>query len=326
LEAAAVASKNILKFDGKFHSMKKWVIKAIVQKIISFLPYKYHINYLFQKYITRGVQLSDDYLEDRLIHYANHQKAFLSFEKKLAGKKIGELGTGWYPVIPICFYLNGASEIVTMDIAPLMDKEKAIQTILKLQQYAKRDRLRDFITYSEEKLDELVDFVQNTSFSFEELLQKMKITYRLGDAAQMDLKRASYDLIVSNNTFEHVYPDDLKTLLQKFKKLLKPGGVMSHFIDMSDHFAHLDKTITIYNFLRFSEPQWARIDNTIQPQNRWRIYQYRELYEQLGIPIQQEINRPGNLADLRSVQLADDFLGEKEEELAISHSYLISKI
>jgi hypothetical protein len=238
LEAAAVASKNILKFDGKFHSMKKWVIKAIVQKIISFLPYKYQINYLFQKYITRGVQLSDDYLEDRLIHYANHQKAFLSFEKKLEGKKIGELGTGWYPVIPICFYLNGASEIVTMDIAPLMDKEKAVQTILKLQHYAKRDRLRDFITYSEEKLDELVDFVQNTSFSFEELLQKMKITYRLGDAAQMDLKRASYDLIVSNNTFEHVYPDDLKTLLQKFKKLLKPGGVMSHFIDMSDHFAH----------------------------------------------------------------------------------------
>jgi SAM-dependent methyltransferase len=306
--------------------MKKWVIKAGVQKIISFLPYKYQINYLFQKYITRGVQLSDEYLEDRLIHYANHQKAFLSFGKKLEGKKVGELGTGWYPVVPICFYLNGASEIVTMDIAPLMDKEKAIQTILKLRQYACKGRLSAFITYNKEKLDALADYVKNESFTFEELLQKMNITYRLGDAAQMDLREASYDLIVSNNTFEHVYPADLKILLQKFKSLLKQGGIMSHFVDMSDHFAHLDKTITIYNFLRFSEQQWAWIDNTIQPQNRWRIYQYRELYQQLNIPIQEEINRPGSLADLRSIQLADEFQGKKEEELAISHSYLISKL
>ncbi len=307
--------------------MKKWVIKAIVQKIISFLPFKHKINYLFQKYITRGVQLSDQYFEDRLIHFKNHQQAFLSFEKSLEGKKVGELGTGWYPVIPLCFYLNGATEIETMDIAALMDQEKLVQTIEKFEEYAQSGRLKAFITYDKHKLSDIVKLIQvSPTNHLTSLLQKMNIQYRIGDATQMNLEEESFDLIVSNNTFEHVYPKDLEALLKKFKSLLKPGGVMSHFIDMSDHFAHLDSTITIYNFLRFTEKQWSLIDNTIQPQNRWRIYHYRDLYQKLTIPIQKETNRPGSLADLKSIQLAPEFQGKKADELAISHSYLISKL
>lgn len=306
--------------------MKKWIIKAIVQKFISFLPFKYKINYLFQKYITRGVQLSDTYFEGRLIHFKNHQEAFFLFKKTFAGIRVAELGTGWYPVVPVSLYLNGAASIVTIDIAPLMDKEKLVHTILKFGEYAKSGRLHTFISYQEEKLDELISLVRDTSISFEALLRKMNISYQLGDAAKMDLGEASYDLVVSNNTFEHVYPEDLKSLLIKFRSLLKKGGVMSHFIDMTDHFAHLDKTITVYNFLRFSTKQWTWIDNTIQPQNRWRINQYRQLYQSLGIPIHKEKNNQGDLADLQSIQLAKEFKAEKQEDLVVCHSYLISQI
>ena len=52
---------------------------------------------------------------------------------------------------------------------------------------------------------------------------------------------------------------------------------MLHFIDMSDHFAHLGKSISAYNFLKFSETQWNLIDNSIQPQNRLRICDYTTL-------------------------------------------------
>ena len=52
--------------------MKKWMLKAIVQKVISFFPFKHQINFLFQKYITKGVRLNETYFEDKLIHFKQH--------------------------------------------------------------------------------------------------------------------------------------------------------------------------------------------------------------------------------------------------------------
>jgi len=85
------------------------------------------------------------------------------------------------------------------------------------------------------------------------------------------LEDNNIQLISSNNTYEHIYPEVLGGIIQRMWALLAPGGIMSHFIDMSDHFAHMDRGIDIYNFLRFSEKQWDLIDNRIQPQNRWRL-------------------------------------------------------
>ncbi len=65
----------------------------------------------------------------------------------------------------------------------------------------------------------------------------------------LNIKSDSVDFICSNNTFEHIPADILSAILREFKRVIKPGGLMSHFIDMSDHFAHFDSRITIYNFL-----------------------------------------------------------------------------
>ena len=49
-----------------------WIMKAVVQKVISGLPASYRVNYLFQKYFTKGIKLTDEYFEDRLRHASNH--------------------------------------------------------------------------------------------------------------------------------------------------------------------------------------------------------------------------------------------------------------
>ena len=109
--------------------MKKWVLKALVQKAISFLRYKHKINYLFQKYVTKGVQLSEYYFEDRLEHLRQHSSFYSKYKGKLNDIKMLELGTGWYPVIPLGFFLSGAQQIYTVDITPLMDKQKVEITL-----------------------------------------------------------------------------------------------------------------------------------------------------------------------------------------------------
>lgn len=304
--------------------MKKWVLKALIQKIISFLPYKHKINYLFQKYVTKGVQLSAYYFEDRLEHLDHHLSFLKKYKNTLEEKTALELGTGWYPVIPIGLFLSGAKQIYTVDISQLMDKEKVLITIERYLSYEVENRFTrfDFLPSRFKVLRQLLE--EGNQINFHSLLEKMCITYLVEDAQKLPLPNDSLDLITSNNTFEHVYPKVLSGILKEFDRILKQDGLMSHFVDMSDHFAHLDKSITIYNFLQFTEHQWQLIDNSIQPQNRWRVSHFRSLYQQLDIPWTEEINRPGDQEALNSIKISDDFKDISKEDLAVSHTYIVS--
>lgn len=307
--------------------MKKWILKAVVQKTISFLPYKHRINFLFQKYITKGVRLSDDYFLDKLLHFKHHQGFAKQYLGTLHQKQVFELGTGWYPVIPIAFFLNKVAGVKTVDIAGLLSKQGLIQTIEKFLVYHQTGKLSKVLDYDETKIKVLDNLLsQAPSLDLSALLAELHINYTVGDAAEIEASSASVDLLVSNNTFEHVYPRDLRRLLSKFKQLVKNGGLMVHFIDMSDHFAHLDQSITIYNFLQFSEKQWQGIDNSIQPQNRWRINQYRDLYQQLEIPITEEEVRPGSREALATIVLDPFFKQMPSKDVMISHTYIVSKM
>lgn len=304
--------------------MKKWILKALVQKAISWLPNGHRINHLFQVYVTKGVRLSDEYLEDKLIHFSHHRRFFGGGNQGIEGKSVLELGAGWYPIVPVCYFLEGAERIITVDIVHFLSVDKVMQAIKALVSLKEEGRLHQFVKPVAGRWEILESLLLEEDPDLVTLLDRLRIRYLVADARSLPLEAEAVDLISSNNTFEHIYPEILEDILLEFKRVLRPGGMMSHFIDMSDHFAHLDKSITIYNFLRFSEKQWSLIDNSIQPQNRWRIAQYRALYGKLGIPVHKEENRPGDLKALRSVPLHSDFARMPEEDLAISHSYLVS--
>lgn len=305
--------------------MKKWILKALVQKAISFLPASHQINFLFQKHITRGVQLTEAYLVDRLIHFQHHERLYTEqSQRKLEGLTTLELGTGWYPIVPLCCYLSGAEQCYTVDISALMNKTRLLETIQTLLKYDQAGKLSPYVKHILPERKAALYRIDETA-TLEGLLDQLHIQYLVEDARQLPLETNSIDFITSNNTFEHVYPDILSDILREFQRVLRPdGGRMCHFIDLSDHFAHLDSSITIYNFLRFTEQQWTLIDNDVQPQNRWRMPQYRDLYEQLNILILKEENRPGSLEALATVPLAPPFDALPAAEVAVSHGYVVS--
>jgi hypothetical protein len=304
--------------------ISKWILKAIVQKGISLLPAGHRVNYVFQKYITKGVVLSDDYLLDRLSHASAHLKFFRTHSGRDFPKTTLELGTGWYPVVPICNFLAGAEAIHSVDIRMLTNKAHLLTTI---------DRMLEVIDYGNnfpvniplkpDRLLVLRDLKEHgQSRSLQSLLNTLHIHYLVQDARQLDFPTASIDLVHSNNTFEHVFPDVLMAILMEFQRIC--GGIQSHFIDMSDHFAHFDSKINIYNFLRFSERQWRWIDNSIQPQNRWRFDDYLELYHKLDIRVLEATHRPGDISQVTEIHLAKPFSDKPLDIVAISHCHIIS--
>jgi ubiquinone/menaquinone biosynthesis C-methylase UbiE len=308
--------------------MKKWKQKAIVQKTISYLPFKHGINFLFQKYVTKGVQLSDEYFTDRLTHASDHIAAFEEFASAPLGSAL-ELGTGWYPVVPVCLFLYGAKKAVTVDISGLLNRKNLSVTLNKFIEYRKTGKLSLHFKNGlgdEVKWRMVEELAANRDLTLEQLLTKLNIQYKVADARHLDEPAHSFSLITSNNTFEHVYETILREILVEFRRLAAKGGVMSHFVDMSDHFAHFDKSITIYNFLQFSKEKWDRIDNSIQPQNRLRITDYRKIYSELGIGISKEVCRPGSEKELAAIKVDKMFSNISLKELAVSHCLLVSKM
>ena len=306
--------------------ISKWILKAIVQKTISYLPYSQRINYFFQKYVTKGVQLSDAYFEDRLGHAKTHIEAWEQFSGGRPLQSTLELGAGWYPVVPIALYLYGAETIRTADITLLSDAGHLRTTISKFLEYAERGRLTTWLSFRPDRLEQLRALVAGDKpADFETLARTLHIEYLIQDARHLPLPDGSIDLVHSNNTFEHIYPDILIDLLREFKRVVRPGGVQSHFIDLSDHFAHFDTSITIYHFLRFSPAAWRWIDNSIQPLNRLRITDYRRLYREAGIAVDKEVLRPGSVEELRKGAIDALFLVNTEAENAVSHGHFVSR-
>jgi SAM-dependent methyltransferase len=306
--------------------ISKWIIKAFVQKSISYMPGSQKINSFFQKHITRGVHLTDEHFSLKLQHASDHYKYFLQYAKTHSGLTILELGTGWYPIVPLFFYLTSSGKVISIDIHGWMTRETQQFTILKMKEWRNRGLIDDLLPLIDEKRwAQIMDIAGDPhSYNKARINEIIGLTPLLQDARHTKLADNSIDFICSNNTLEHIPENILREILPEFKRILKSGGVMSHFIDMSDHFAHFDPRITIYNFLKYSRKQWKMIDNRIQPQNRMRFRDYKEIFMEAGFPVTAEFLREGNQEALANIRIHPEFSGYTSRELAISHAYLIS--
>ncbi|MCF6153717.1 MAG: hypothetical protein E3K36_00380 [Candidatus Brocadia sp.] len=87
-------------------------------------------------------------------------------------------------------------------------------------------------------------------------------------------------------------------------------------------------TLTIYNFLQYSERQWSPFSPTLHYQNRLRHRDYLDLFYEAGFEIVDELLQKGSADDLKTIeQLSLDkrFKSYTTAELAISSAHIILK-
>jgi hypothetical protein len=309
--------------------IQKWKIKALVQKTISFLPFHRNLNYLFQKYVTGGIELSDQYWGYKITHARDHINFYSEYEtNRLKGKTVLELGTGWYPIVPLCLFLSNAEKIISIDIQSWMTKAYQLKAIKKIIDFRENGELEKYLpVIDENRWDVLKQIIKDSrNLNKNDINNLICLESIVTDARKTGLKENSIDFICSNNTFEHINKNILFGILSEFKRIIRKDGIMSHFIDMSDHFSHYDTSITNYNFLRFSNFAWKLIDNNIQPQNRLRFIDYKRMYEKAGIPVSKELITGSQPGELKKVIISEDFKNYPDYELVITHAYIISKM
>ena len=306
--------------------MASWLVKAMVQRGIGALPYPHFWNGLLQDWVTHSTRLTDEVFFENLsncgLHLANLQRYNSTTLRHFSAF---ELGTGWFPVVPIGLFLCGAREVWTWDIAPLLKLDRLKDVIARFLELEERQLLKSRLDALPERLALLRAVMTGRDSSNSEptqLLEGLNIHYRIGNATRSRLPPASIDLIVSDVVLEHPSPAQLTEILHEFRRIAAPEAVMSHSIALDDQYSGRDPRITQFNFLRFSDRMWRWINNPIIPLNRLRISDYRRLFSESGFQIVEETSRRGDPAELARVPLAERFRQYSLEDLLVTYTRL----
>jgi SAM-dependent methyltransferase len=224
-----------------------------------------------------------------------------------------EFGTGWLPLIPLLFHLAGARSLTLTDIERLMDD-------------ANIDRARALV--AGRIADVAAVLGQREPDLLARLAEPMRFTYLVPwDAAAHEA--ASADIVVSRAVFEHVPQAALRGFLRQFHRILRPDGVMCHVIDNSDHWEHIDKSLSRISFLQYDrELRWKIANLESQNfQNQLRHSDYRRLFEEAGFTVaaSEGVPDPTCLQELRTRKVADKFRSYEEGDLATLNSLFVVK-
>jgi SAM-dependent methyltransferase len=147
----------------------------------------------------------------------------------------------------------------------------------------------------------------------------------LGDARHLPLADQSVDFVVSNNTLEHIPTEVIPGILRSFHRVLRPGGLMSHHIDMADHYSYFDSRISPWHFLRYSPGQWEWIENRLQSQNRLRVSHFHQMMEEAGFEIVRIDNEVFDTDHFRKQALHRTFAAMAPEEAGVLHTHIVTR-
>jgi methyltransferase family protein len=255
----------------------KWTNKAFIQRVLSNIPIGKSIYYVGQFYFG---SLRHYNIEGKM-HQGNRLlKALDGSGVAIEGLSAVEIGTGWAPVIPMLFWLFGQKVCNTYDISSLLSPLLVIETAKQLLEhpFAKTPpiKLNNPVAFEERR--QLLNKLITTGASGNDILEYCGINYHAPcDASKTGLANQSVDIIYSNTVLEHVPPDELNGLFAESHRILSQNGYILHLIDMSDHFAHSDPTISSINFLQFSEKAFAKYNTCFLYQNRLRVSAWRQI-------------------------------------------------
>lgn len=308
-------------------TVTSWLLKAAMQGAIARLPGRHRLNYLLQNHVTGSVALTEAGFERKLAQCRRHLASYVEHRGRLPGAAL-ELGTGWYPVVPVGLILAGVDEVTTVDVSPLCDLARVHTTLEFFALQLHSEHLQPLLPEVRSDRAELVIAASEdlATHDARQLLARLGIRMLLCDVRRCGLPPGCVDLFVSNNTLEHIPLADLATIMAELRRLATPAAVMDHFVDMSDHYAHFDGSITEFNYLRYSDRVWRIVNNRLQYQNRLRVSDYRQIIEEAGFEVIAEEAERGSAHELDHIELAPSFRRYSSEELRVLRCWLTAAV
>lgn len=175
-----------------------------------------------------------------------------------------EIGPGNSYINAYNLLMHGAKKVIMVDKFPRYIRTSKQRDYFKRElQYIKRKQGKnELIFWNGEELD------------------KRYIQFIPKELTQIELQQ-EVDFVLSISVFEHI--KDVAGNIRKLSRVVKPGGIMFHKIDMRDHY-NFNKPFLFYTY---SEETWNSVltKEGVSYTNRLRYGDFKELFEASGFRI-----------------------------------------
>jgi len=308
-----------------------WETKAKIQRFCATLPVGGDSIYYSLQRFAGGLRQSphpEPWLRAAVEIAGDLQTAGTILERA----KLVEVGTGRGLEMPAGFHLMGAGRIDTYDLHTLLADWRIEGLLRHLAEDAEKiaGLLGPQAVGGPDAVRERIGRLTAGNPGVREAMRRLDVHYHApADAANTGLPAGSVDGHVSFTVFEHIPESILVDILREAGRILTPGGVAVHHVDLSDHYAHDDAAITAVNFLRYTQPEWGQLaGNRFAYHNRLRVKAMHAIYGEAGHEILRHTDwiDPGGLAALRAgMPLAPQFSGQPVEDLAMTGTRVVSR-
>jgi hypothetical protein len=305
----------------------RWTTKAFIQRTLERMPGGRTIYSLGQRYAGG---LRHYRIDARMDEGLRMLKALTKAGHNLNDRVAVEVGSGWVPIVSMLFWLHGLKFCHTYDVTALLNKSLVVESawqFVTLYEDPVARRSAAPINLHEDRLESLRALVMCKADA-DEILRLCQISYQAPvDTAVTSHGAGSMALFFSNTVLEHVPLAEIRRLFKEAFRLLQSDGLMLHLIDLSDHFAHSDSSISAVNFLIFSEEEFAIYNTCFCYQNRLRAPSYRKLIEESGFEVLHwDVGvSESALHQLPSLKIHRDFAGFSPEELCSTSISVVAR-
>ena len=192
-------------------------------------------------------------------------------------------------------YFEEKGEILT-DLNTRFQKYR-ISSVLKIYNPKPTDRVLDlgcgwgtFDFVLSPKVSEIVglDFSSKSVEICNKLLKDKNlgnIKFICANATETGLESESFDLIISADLFEHIYPDDFELVMDECKRLLKPGGKLAIWTPNRGHFIEILKNHNILIERDISHVDYKSMDRLIKSCEKRGLKIINKYYAESHIPL-----------------------------------------
>jgi len=143
-----------------------------------------------------------------------------------------------------------------------------------------------------------------------------------GLESMRSLPTASFDFIWSQAVLEHVRAAEYADMAREMRRVLAPGGTMSHLIDFKDHLGGA------LNNLRFPSPRWEAEGFAARSgfyTNRIRLGATISAFTAAGFDVEAISVRRWSKLPIARRNLAPEFAGLSDEDLVVSGAHLVMR-